>query len=99
MTNISETPIISSISGGNLNPIDSNKKSNSDINHEQRKRNFVLNNDRIENLQLHENAINSPSSTTWNKVSEKFIDFYYSIIAIKCVCIVDEKKLISFFNS
>lgn len=59
----SETQI-SSISGGNLNP--GAKKSNSELNHEQRKRNFVFNNDKIENLQLHENVPSSP--TTWNKV-------------------------------
>lgn len=81
-----ETPIISSISGGNINPIScSSKKSNADLNNEQRKRNFVFNSDRIENLQLHENIANSPSSTTWNKVSDEskiILIFYYSI---KCV--------------
>lgn len=67
---------ISSISGGNINPTISfsGKKSNSDLSHEQRKRNFVLNNDKIENLQLHENITSSPSSTTWNKVSKEAIE-------------------------
>lgn len=67
----SETPIISSISGGNINLLNVAKKSNSDTSHEQKKRNFVFGNDKIENLQLHENVANSPSSTTWNKVSFK----------------------------
>lgn len=74
-----ETPICSISS--NVNPIGSTKKLSSDSNHEQRKRNFIFNNDKIENLQVHENEATSPSST-WNKVSseeKKLSIFIYSI--------------------